>query len=653
MKKNTEILSLLLLFTCLFWVSQGKTQHIPSEQQTQWKHFKKFQFTLDGAEAWYIEPAKPLTGKPWVWRAYFPDWHIEMDSILLERGIAIAYIKANDLFGHASAMNLWDALYDYLTGTKQFAAKPALEAVSRGGLYAYAWAKRNPSKVSCIYAEAPVCDFTSWPGGKGRGSGSTADWEKLLNVYGFSDTEAIQYKDQPKDNLETLAAYRVPILHVIGLNDSVVPNEENTFALVQNYIKAGGPATIVPMTKGAQSLQGHHFPIEKPEALANFIISNTVPAQAILPAEQFISFNEGLNNLAYRIHQKDSITVAFLGGSITNMTGWRNIVCRFLTEHYPQARFRFINAGIPSLGSLPHAFRLQNDVLSKGRVDLLFAESAVNDFVNGTPPIAQRRSLEGIIRNALTHNPYMNIVLMGFADEFKIADYRAQQTPAEIQLHQDLANHYRIPFINLASEVYQRIHNKELSWQDDFKDLHPSPYGQALYANSIQTLLKRALQGSPNQLAKAKMPAPLDSKSYNQGNYLPVSVPTKRNGFTINNSWEPADCVNTRPGFVQVPVLEATDVGASLELTFKGTAIGIAILSGPDAGAIEYTIDGKETKTADLYTQWSKSLHLPWYILLGDGLSKGSHRLRLKVVAASNTASKGNAVRIVHFLVNQ
>ena len=608
---------------------------------------------MDGAAAWYIEPAKPLAGKPWVWRAYFPDWHIEMDSILLERGIAIAYIKADDLFGHVSAMILWDALYDYLVKIKQFAAKPALEAVSRGGLYAYAWAKRNPSKVSCIYAEAPVCDFTSWPGGKGRGTGSPADWEKLLKVYGFSDTEALQYHDQPKDNLETLAAYKVPVLHVIGLNDKVVPNEENTFALIQNYIKAGGPATIIPMTTGTQNLQGHHFPIENPEALANFITNNTVPVRPILPAEHFISFNKDLNNLAYRIHQKDSITVAFLGGSITNMKGWRNIVCRFLTEHYPDARFRFINAGIPSLGSLPHAFRLQNDVLSKGRIDLLFAESAVNDLVNQTPPVVQRRSLEGIIRNALTNNPYMNIVLMGFADEFKMGDYEKHQTPREIQLHQDLATHYQIPFINLAAEVYQRINNKELSWQDDFKDLHPSPYGQALYAHSIQALLKNALQRPPAQLIKAKMPAPLDSKSYNQGSYLPVSVTTKRNGFTINHSWEPTDGVNTRPGFVQVPVLEATTMGATAELTFSGTAIGIAVLSGPDAGAIQYSIDGMETKTADLYTQWSKGLHLPWYMLLGDGLSKGDHRLQLKVAASNYTASKGNTVRIVHFLVNQ
>ncbi|MCH5687704.1 hypothetical protein LWM68_27625 [Niabella sp. W65] len=132
-----------------------------------------------------------------------------------------------------------------------------------------------------------------------------------MKVYGFSEAEAIQYNDQPKDNLETLAAYKVPILHVIGLNDSIVPNEENTFKLVQNYIKAGGPAAIVPMTKGTQSLQGHHFPIETPEGLANFIIGNITPVKPVLASERFISVNNGLSNLAYRIGQKDSITVAF------------------------------------------------------------------------------------------------------------------------------------------------------------------------------------------------------------------------------------------------------------------------------------------------------------------------------------------------------
>ncbi|RLJ80318.1 sialidase-1 [Pedobacter alluvionis] len=48
--------------------------------------------------------------------------------------------------------------------------------------------------------------------------------------------------------------------------------------------------------------------------------------------------------------------------------------------------------------------------------------------------------------------------------------------------------------------------------------------------------------------------------------------------------------------------------------------MGIAILSGPDAGALHYRIDNGEEKMIDLYTQWSSSLLLLWYLLLGNQL---------------------------------
>ncbi|MBO9617637.1 MAG: SGNH/GDSL hydrolase family protein [Niabella sp.] len=643
------MLSLVMLaaFIC-------RAQTITIEKDTTWKKFRKHSFTINGFDAWYVSPLKPAAGNPWVWRAYFPDWHTDMDSILLERGFYIAYVKAPDRFGHYTAMNIWDDLYKYLTAQKQFATKPALEAVSRGGLYAYAWAKRNPSKVSCIYAEAPVCDFTSWPGGRGKGKGSKADWEKLLKVFGLTEAQALEYKDQPKDNLETLAAYKVPILHVIGLKDSIVPYAENTALLVQNYINAGGPAAVVPMTRGAQELNGHHFTIEQPEKLADFIYANCVPVKVALPEERFIQSFGSLNNVLDRIRKKQTVTVAFLGGSITNMTGWRDRVCTWLAQCYPAVHFNFINAGIPSLGSLPHVFRLQQDVLDKGPVDLLFIESAVNDYVNATPALTQQRALEGIIRHALTVNPYMNIIMMGFADEFKLADYAAGKIPAEIQLHERLARYYQLPFINLAKEVYERIQNKEFSWEGDFKNLHPAPFGQALYANAIETLLDKSFNKNETPApAKTVLPKMLDTKSYVDGFYLPVEKAVLKKGFILNAAWTPKDGVSTRPGFVNRPVLEGVAPGAALELSFSGTAIGIAVVSGPDAGTIRYSIDGKEPGTIDLYTQWSSGLHLPWYVLLEDGLSKGPHRLSITIADEKNTRSKGNAVRIVHFLVSR
>ncbi|HEV2833292.1 MAG TPA: SGNH/GDSL hydrolase family protein, partial [Hanamia sp.] len=92
--------------------------------------------------------------------------------------------------------------------------------------------------------------------------------------------------------------------------------------------------------------------------------------------------------------------------------------------------------------------------------------------------------------------------------------------------------------------------------------------------------------------------------------------------------------------------------GAAIEFLFKGTAVGIAVLSGPDAGIIKYSIDGKAEQEVDLFTKWSKNLHLPWYLMLGDNLSRGKHSLRIKIADNHNEQSKGTSCRIVYFLVN-
>ena len=219
-----------------------------------------------------MEPEKPATGKPWVWRARFPNWHTEMDSILLSDGFHIAYLNTDNQFGSPRAIKSWDSFYNYLIKAHDFDDKVALEGVSRGGLFAYNWAKKYPERVSCIYAEAPVCDLSSWPGGYGIGIGSDKDWKNLKQEYGFtSDAEAKDYMGNPLDSLEKLAASKVAVLHMISLTDSVVPPKENTFPLINRYLELGGIATVVTCTRGEQSLHGHHFPIETPKLGADFI----------------------------------------------------------------------------------------------------------------------------------------------------------------------------------------------------------------------------------------------------------------------------------------------------------------------------------------------------------------------------------------------
>jgi sialidase-1 len=257
--------------------SRGDTQS-PRDDQS-WKGFERVAFKIGKHDAYYVKPTKALEGKPWVWRASFPDWHTDMDSILLTKGFHVVFVQVDDEYGSPYAMQIWDKTYNYLTDSCSFAPKVALEGVSRGGLYVYGWAKRNPDKVSCIYNEAPVCDIKSWPGGKGKSAGNKDNWAQLLQVFKMTEAEALAFNDNPIDNLAGLAAFKVPILHVISNSDKIVPNEENTYLLVQRYTALGGPATIYPVTDGPQTLEGHHFPIRKADEWADFILKNTYPVK--------------------------------------------------------------------------------------------------------------------------------------------------------------------------------------------------------------------------------------------------------------------------------------------------------------------------------------------------------------------------------------
>jgi sialidase-1 len=631
--------------------SRGDTQS-PRDDQS-WKGFERVAFKIGKHDAYYVKPTKALEGKPWVWRASFPDWHTDMDSILLTKGFHVVFVQVDDQYGSPYSMQIWDKTYNYLTDSCSFAPKVALEGVSRGGLYVYGWAKRNPDKVACIYNEAPVCDIKSWPGGKGKGAGNKDNWAQLLQVFKMTEAEALAFNDNPIDNLAGLAAFKVPILHVISNSDKIVPNEENTYLLVQRYTALGGPATIYPVTDGPQTLEGHHFPIRKADEWADFILKNTYPIKKTLPNKDYFNIRNGLKNSFQAITGTKKATVAFLGGSITyNNKSWRTKTCTYLKEAFPETDFRFINAGIPSLGSLPHAFRLKRDLLDSGKIDLLFVEAAVNDRANGTDSLTQIQALEGIVRHAKTTNPNIDIVVMSFADPDKTQDYDNGKEPVEVKNHELVAEHYRLPSINLAKAVRDKIQHKEFSWAYDFKDLHPSAFGQELYFSAIKSLFLQCF--SPSKLLKNNVVQAdfLNKNSFTKGQYYPLENAQLQANWTLDKNWKPTDKLETRDGFVNVPMIVSTTPENELSLNFKGTAVGISIVSGPDAGIISYSVDNAPFKKLDLFTQWSNQLHLPWYLMLGAGLAQGEHVLKLRISPEKNPKSQGNACRIVHFLVN-
>ena len=241
---------------------------------SEWHGYQRFDFVFTKRRCIVVAPKKAASGNPWIWRARFFGHQPQADLELLKNGFHLAYCDVANLFGNAAAVGHWNDFYEYLTSKHQFSRKVALEGMSRGGLIIYNWAYHNAEKVTCIYGDAPVCDIKSWPGGKGNGKGHLGTWKTCLKAYGLTEAEALQFKGNPIDHLKPLAEQKVPLLHVVGASDQVVPVAENTAILQQRFEQLGGKIQVI-----SKPGIGHHpHSLKDPARIVQFVLKHTLPA---------------------------------------------------------------------------------------------------------------------------------------------------------------------------------------------------------------------------------------------------------------------------------------------------------------------------------------------------------------------------------------
>jgi len=229
--------------------------------------YAQHEFEVDNVACKVVCPNEAASGNPWIWRARFWGHEPQTDIALLEEGFHVAYTDVSDLFGNDVAVKRWNRFYACLTGDHGFARKPALEGMSRGGLIIYNWAIANPDKVACIYGDAPVLDIRSWPGGKGDGPGSESDWKMCMRHYNLTEDTATDFKGNPVDNLQHLVDAGIPLLHVVGAADKVVPVSENTAVLAGRYRGLGGSIQVI-----SKDGIGHHpHSLKDPQPIVDFI----------------------------------------------------------------------------------------------------------------------------------------------------------------------------------------------------------------------------------------------------------------------------------------------------------------------------------------------------------------------------------------------
>lgn len=360
-----------------------------------------------------------------------------------------------------------------------------------------------------------------------------------------------------------------------------------------------------------------------------------------------------LDNVRIKFSQGGTATVAFLGGSITEMNGYRPMVCEILKKRFPETEFTFIAAGISSTCSTTGAFRLKRDVLSKGKVDMLFVEYAVNDDQDAHhTPENCIRGMEGVVRQARMANPEMDIVMTFFVNKYIMGELQNGRIPLTIQQHTKVAEQYEIPTINLANEVAMQIKNGKLTWKK-FGGVHPAPFGNAIAASMIDELFNRAwkkpLKGDARPVAHT-MPKPLDELSYFNGRFVNISKAELKCGCMIKvPDWKRLKG-DKRSRYTSCDTLCAEGTGAEFSFEFEGRAVGAFITAGPDAGVCEASVDGGAFKTIDLLRSYSKGLHYPYTVMFANELKPGKHKLVVRMLEGPTPERK--ALRIMQFCVN-
>jgi pimeloyl-ACP methyl ester carboxylesterase len=232
---------------------------------------RRADFEIDGCRAMLLEPTRPAPGgvHPWVFCAPVfvgphptrpeinpnlfnhpvdegslagkyadrPDHatHRRLFERLLESGFVIGGIEVGESMGSPEGRARYSSFYHAVVKDAGLQPKPCLYATSRGALMHYTWAADNPDLVLCIGANQPVIDLALFPG-----------LDEAAKAFGMrrEEFEKTYHEYNPVDRLAPLAARGIPLLHIVGDADALLPLERQ-LEFRRRYEALGGEARVV------------------------------------------------------------------------------------------------------------------------------------------------------------------------------------------------------------------------------------------------------------------------------------------------------------------------------------------------------------------------------------------------------------------------
>ena len=346
----------------------------------------------------------------------------------------------------------------------------------------------------------------------------------------------------------------------------------------------------------------------------------------------------GLPNFFRKLSLAKPVTIAYLGGSITNAgNGYREQSVAWLQKQYPASTITHINAGIGGTGTELANFRLKEQVL-RGEPDLVFVEFAVND--QGTKAETIHSNMEGIVRNIWRHNPHTDICFVYTMTGEMAPVLNKGELPAGARAMEDIADYYQVPSIDMGLQIVALSSKGELVYKGKPEafpgkmvfsgdNVHPYPEtGHHLYTEAIA----RSFMLMAGHAGKFKHPL---IKPYTEDIWVNADmIPADK--LQTSRSWKPVvpgkDAISKMTPVPFPSIIMADSAGASIRVVFKGTMIGLYDLVGPGSGQYDVIIDGKPFKNYIRFDKYALTWRPQYFVV--SGLSNEKHTVEFKIAEA-------------------
>lgn len=212
-----------------------------------------------------------------------------------------------------------------------------------------------------------------------------------------------------------------------------------------------------------------------------------------IPYQERAIIREGNKDILYhffdKIEQKTTITIGFIGGSITQGSGasstentYVSKVETWFQKQYPDKEIQVINAGIGATTSQFACARVESDLLSF-EPDFVVVEFSVNDENNQL----FRETYESLIRKILGSQSKPALITLNMVQYEN--GYNAQG------IHGEVAKYYDLPQISMKESIYKEIQLKRIKSTDVSEDMiHPNDRGHEYAGELITYYLDKVLR---------------------------------------------------------------------------------------------------------------------------------------------------------------